>query len=174
MCFACKVSPTFLFLCVSFLLLLSLSFFHWNSHCLLLFLNFVYHSYHHLLSFIRSFVFVLLLLSFVHSLVFVLLYFILFSFVFYIRDFLLNLLLLKWQPNHLHLLLVSSNWRNSSPVLCVLTSIPTLRPYLVYTLSVRPVLRGFLKIRRVRPITSLVPLVVIVQSYQEEEQEPFL
>ena len=81
---------------------------------------------------------------------------------------------MKWQPNHLHLLLVSSNWRNSSPVLCVLTSIPTLRPYLVYTLSVRPVLRGFLKIRRVRPITSLVPLVVIVQSYQEEEQEPFL
>ena len=33
------------------------------------FTNFVYHSYHHLLSFIRLFIFILLLLSFVHSFV---------------------------------------------------------------------------------------------------------
>ena len=64
-----RFRPLFSFLCISFLLLLSLSFFHWNSHCLLLFINFVYHFYHHLLSFIRSFIFVLLLLSFVRSFV---------------------------------------------------------------------------------------------------------
>ena len=47
-----------------------------------------------------------------------------------------------WQSNHL---LVSSNWRNSSPVLCVLTSIPTLRSYLVTIPSVRSVWRDYLR-----------------------------
>ena len=95
-----------------------------------------------------------------------------FLFLLYVHNF---ILFLKWQPNHLHLLLlVSSNWRNSSPVLCVLTTIPTLRLYLVYIHSVRTVWRDYLWIRRMRPITSLVPLVVIVQSYQKKEQEPFL
>ena len=54
---------------------------------------------------------------------------------------------------------------------CVLTSIPTLRPYLVYTLCVRSVWRDYLRKGRLgeTPIISLVPLVVNVQRYQEKE-----